>query len=128
MKRVFIIHGWEGNPEEGWFPWAKKELEKKGFEVNVPSMPDVDGNPEIESRVNFIKELVGTPDESTYTIFTKDDPFVATENASAYREKFGSKIIILESGGHLNDKSGTKELPEVIGAIEEILVQVHVDR
>jgi hypothetical protein len=27
-KRVFIIHGWEGYPEEGWFPWLKKELEK----------------------------------------------------------------------------------------------------
>jgi len=30
MKRVFIIHGWGGNPEEGWLPWLKKELEAKG--------------------------------------------------------------------------------------------------
>ena len=40
MKRVFIIHGWEGFPEEGWFPWLKNELEAKGFEVHVPNMPD----------------------------------------------------------------------------------------
>ena len=26
MRRVFIIHGWGGYPEEGWFPWLKKEL------------------------------------------------------------------------------------------------------
>ena len=29
MQRVFIIHGWDGYPEEGWFPWLKKELEAK---------------------------------------------------------------------------------------------------
>ena len=29
MKRAFIIHGWDGYPAEGWFPWLKRELEKK---------------------------------------------------------------------------------------------------
>ena len=32
-KRVFIVHGWDGYPEEVWFPWLKKELEAKGFEA-----------------------------------------------------------------------------------------------
>src|SRR3989344_3515952 len=68
MKRVFIIHGWEGYPEEAWFPWVKQELEKRRFEVFVPVMPDILGNPEIERRVNFIKELVGNPDKDTYFI------------------------------------------------------------
>ena len=34
-----IIHGIYGHPEENWFPWLKKELEKKGFEVIVPKFP-----------------------------------------------------------------------------------------
>ena len=38
MKRVFIIHGWGGYPEEGWLPWLKKELEKNGFKVFVPAI------------------------------------------------------------------------------------------
>lgn len=193
MKRVFIIHGWGGHPEEGWFPWAKNELEKRGFEVHVPAMPDAFGKeqPQIKSRVNVIREAVGNPDENTYfighsigcqsidryletlspetkiggvvyvagwltlkgledyeeedkeaakpwletpidfgkirkispksvAIFTKDDPFVDIGNAEFYKEKLGSKTIILETGGHLNDESNTKELPEVIQAIEEI--------
>ncbi len=39
MKRVFIVHGWDGYPTEGWFPWLKAELEKRGFTVAVPAMP-----------------------------------------------------------------------------------------
>ncbi|MEX0919214.1 MAG: alpha/beta hydrolase [Parcubacteria group bacterium] len=193
MKRVFIIHGWGGNPEEAWFPWAKAELEKRGFEVEIPAMPDAyeKEQPTIEGRVNVIREVVGQPEENTYfighsigcqsidryletlpeetriggvvyvagwltlkgledyeeedrsaakpwiettinfekvrtispksfAIFTQDDPFVDVENAEFYKEKLGSQIVILESGGHLNDESNTKELPEIIRAIEEL--------
>jgi len=64
-KRVFIIHGWEGYPEEGWFPWLKKELEQNGFEVFIPAMPNTD-EPKIEKWVPFLANLVGEPDENTY--------------------------------------------------------------
>jgi predicted alpha/beta hydrolase family esterase len=66
-KRVFIIHGWEGYPEEGWFPWLKKEPEKRGFEVFVPAMPNTD-EPKIEEWVPFLVNLVGEPDENTYFV------------------------------------------------------------
>lgn len=61
MKRVFIIHGWEGSPEEGWRPWLKKKLVDKGFEVIVPQMPDTK-NPTVEVWVPFLKNLVGKVD------------------------------------------------------------------
>lgn len=35
----FIFHGVYANPEANWFPWMKKELEKKGYEVLVPKFP-----------------------------------------------------------------------------------------
>ena len=40
QKRVIIIHGWESGPTEHWFPWLKSELEKNGFEVLTPQMPN----------------------------------------------------------------------------------------
>lgn len=33
IKRIFIIHGWDGSPQNRWFPWLEKELKKKGFTV-----------------------------------------------------------------------------------------------
>ena len=66
-KRVFIIHGWDGYPEEGWFPWLKLELESCGFEVQVPAMPET-AAPKIEVWVPHLAKLVGEPDEQTYFI------------------------------------------------------------
>ncbi len=67
MKRVFIIHGWDGNPNEGWFPWMKAELEKRGFSVMIPLMPDA-ATPKLETWIPFIAGQVGKVDEQTYFI------------------------------------------------------------
>lgn len=66
-KRVFIIHGWDGYPEEGWFPWLKKELEIRGFDVFTPQLPKPD-EPRINNWVPKLKEVVGIPDEKTYFV------------------------------------------------------------
>jgi hypothetical protein len=66
-KRVFIVHGWEGYPEEGWFPWLKRELEAKGFEVFVPQLPDAK-NPKIYNWVPKLAEVIGVADEQTYFV------------------------------------------------------------
>lgn len=67
MKRVFIIHGWEGYPEEGWFPWLKKELEAKGFQVIVPFMPSA-AKPRIHTWVPALADVVGIANEETYFV------------------------------------------------------------
>lgn len=66
-KRAFIIHGWDGCPEEGWFPWLKKELEDKGFSVVVPQLPKPD-EPRIGNWVLKLKEVVEEPNEQTYFV------------------------------------------------------------
>ena len=67
MKRVFIIHRWDGNPTEDWYQWLKKELEGRGFEVFVPAMPEPD-EPKIETWIPFLSQLVGTPDANTFFV------------------------------------------------------------
>jgi len=66
-KRIFIIHGWGGYPEEGWFPWLKQELESRGNEVIVPKIPDAD-EPRISKWIPAIKEAVGQIDENLYLV------------------------------------------------------------
>lgn len=66
-KRVFIVHGWGGHPNEGWFPWLKGCLEEKGFEVFVPQLPDTE-HPRIGSWVSTLAQAVDIADEQTYFV------------------------------------------------------------
>lgn len=56
MKNVYIIHGWEGSPKEYLHQWLKNQLEKRGFKVVVPKMPDPSA-PRIKAWINKIKSL-----------------------------------------------------------------------
>jgi len=66
-KRIFIIHGWAGYPEEGWFLWLKEKLVKQGFKTEVPLMPNAEA-PNINKWVSFLENFVGTPDQNTYFV------------------------------------------------------------
>lgn len=67
MKRVIIVHGWGGNPQNNWFPWLKNELTKRGFEVLVPQLPDTD-NPRMQNWVPALSDVVGKADQNTYLV------------------------------------------------------------
>lgn len=67
MKRVFLIHGWEGGPDNHWFPWMALELKAHGFEVNAPHMPHPD-TPKVSEWVGFLREYAGKPDKDTYFV------------------------------------------------------------
>ncbi|MEK7553404.1 MAG: alpha/beta hydrolase [Patescibacteria group bacterium] len=66
-KRIFIIHSWDGYPEEGWFPWLKQELTEKGFRVQIPAMPEP-AEPKIEAWVSHLAKVVGDVDENTFFV------------------------------------------------------------
>lgn len=66
-KRVFIVHGWDGSPEEGWFPWLKKELSARSFTAKVLAMPNP-GEPVIKDWVSCLGNAVGRVDDLTYFV------------------------------------------------------------
>ncbi len=67
MKRFFIVHGWDGFPEEGWFPWLKKKLEAEAFTVIVPAMPHPE-KPMIAEWVQYLSYIVEYVDEETFFV------------------------------------------------------------
>jgi len=65
--KAFIIHGVDGSPEENWFPWLKKELEKLGIKTTVPHFPNSD-KPELKEWQDFFKKYENDIDEETVLI------------------------------------------------------------
>lgn len=67
MKRVVIVHCWEGYPEYCWYPYVKKELESRGFSVQIPAMPDT-AEPKLEAWLPALRTAAGQADEELYLI------------------------------------------------------------
>lgn len=65
--RIILIHGWEGSPQRNWFPWLKIELEKSGYAVLDPLMPNAD-HPRLPEWRKFLEKAVGQTDEHTFFV------------------------------------------------------------
>lgn len=65
--RVFLIHGFGGEPYGGWRPWLLRELAKHDIWAVAPAMPDTD-NPQKNKWVAEIARQVGTPDEGVVLV------------------------------------------------------------
>lgn len=54
MNNYVIIHGSFGSKYGNWFPWLKKELQRRNKKVEVPQMPIGVGNQNFD---NWAKKL-----------------------------------------------------------------------
>ena len=93
MKRVFIIHRWSGGPKDDWRPWIKTELEKLGYQVFVPQMPDPE-TPVMEKWVGELARVVGTPDKDTYFIGHSIGCQVILRYLETREEQVGGAIFV----------------------------------
>lgn len=112
MKRAIIVHGWDYNPKMNWYPWLKKELEKIGFKVIVPAMPN-SSEPQIEKWVSYLKKVVGKLDEETYFVGHS----IGCQTILRYleQENYNSKIpeVIFVAGWFKLDNLEDKEVKEI---------------
>lgn len=67
MKRVFLIHGWDGHPHNNWFPWLVSELKAKYIEIEAPYLPNP-AQPKVSEWLSYLKDYVGKVDEETFFI------------------------------------------------------------
>lgn len=63
MPKAVILHGTDCSPNSNWLPWAKWQLENRGYEVWVPELP---GN--------------HTPNRFVYDEFLRESSWDFTDN------------------------------------------------
>ncbi len=67
MKKVFIVHGFGGIPNGGWFPWLMKELALIDIPATSILMPD-SHNPDVNKWSETINKYVGDDTENTILV------------------------------------------------------------
>lgn len=86
-RTVLILHGTGGSDKENWYPYMREQLEKRGYEVIVPNMPNAD----MPESKKWLAELEKINDK------IKDDTIVIGHSlgcpaAWQFIEKFNKKI------------------------------------
>ncbi len=66
VKRFVFLHGKGGTPESGYWPWLKRKLEARGYEVETPVLPNSDA-PDDEDQANAVMEVCSF-DENTAVV------------------------------------------------------------
>src|SRR5258707_431567 len=61
MKNVVILHGTGETKESFWFPWLTKQLEKKGYHVSIPQLPNTD-HPDLANWLPVALQETYTPE------------------------------------------------------------------
>lgn len=67
MKKIIIIHCWDGYPKYCWYPQTKRELEAKGFQVEVPIMPETN-SPKLSFWLPKLKEVISDPNKDLFLV------------------------------------------------------------
>ena len=87
MKKVYLVHCWDGTCEDGWYPWISNELEKLGVKVIRFNMPNTQ-NPVIKKWIKALDEKVDNLDKETYFIGHS----IGCQTIMRYLEKKNDKI------------------------------------
>ena len=67
MKKIYLVHCWDGTSFDGWYPWLAEKINNKNVNINKFDMPNT-VNPQIEDWVDYLNSKVELLNEETYFI------------------------------------------------------------
>lgn len=53
MKNLLILHGSYGSPDKNWYQYLGKNSQNKGYQVNIPQLPNTD-KPNLDETYKFL--------------------------------------------------------------------------
>lgn len=99
MKQVLILQGWPQKTTSHWYPWLKKQLEKKGYQVFLPAIPTMyTKHPHMPTQIKYLESLLKI-DKETVIIGHS----LGTQLAMRLAERHAYKTMILVGGWDFND-------------------------
>ena len=57
MKKIYLVHCWDGTCSDGWYPWIEEKLKDNNIEVIRFNMPNT-SSPKISEWVGMLNNKV----------------------------------------------------------------------
>ena len=84
--KIIVLHGWGENPASFWYPYLRRELEKKGWKVEIPQLPNTN-DPKLSEQLDFCLSNLKFDDQTILITHSSGTPL-----ALAILEKIPGKI------------------------------------
>ena len=110
--KFIILHGTLGSPDENWFPWLAKELEKLGHKTIRPKLPTPKGqNPkEWTKKIKKAVESIDGPDEETVVVAHSMSPLAACYYLAAINKKIKAAFFVSPFAEQIDSEEPFKSL------------------
>ena len=67
MKKIYLVHCWDGTSSDGWYPWIAEKLNDNNTELIKFDMPNTN-TPKIEEWVGMLESKVENLNDDTFFI------------------------------------------------------------
>lgn len=58
MKKALFLQSWYSTLNDNWYPWLKKQLEKKGYDTNFTDLPEIrKDTPDMPKMLKYITAM-----------------------------------------------------------------------
>ena len=101
--KVIIIHGAYGSPQENWFPWLKKEIEKLNCEVIVPQFPTPKGQ-KLDKWLAILNKTIKTWDKDLIFVAHSLGPALVLKKIEELKEPIKAAFLVSGFAGKLGQE------------------------
>ena len=126
MKKIILVHGWEATSKSDFFPWLKKELEKKKIWNYFPDLPNTE-EPKINEWIPFLQKNIKEIDNDTILIGHS----IGCQAVLRYMETLPAKVkvkkVILLAPWMKLDEETIKEEGEEVVAIAKPWIETPIN-
>ncbi|MFH1457052.1 MAG: alpha/beta fold hydrolase [Patescibacteria group bacterium] len=126
---VLLIHGLTGHSKENWFPWFRETLEKIGYNVLIPDMPN-SNHPNLEEWLKELSKFKDLLDEKSVVVGHSLGAVTACHFIDRNNLKLNKLILVAPTGKSERDWKGvldagfTKEDVDILNKFDDAIVNL----
>ena len=106
-QKALLIHGFEASADSNWLPWLKAGLEKQGFEVFVPTLPN-SNHPDLSQWLATLQPYFNKLGECDVVVGHSLGSKAALHLLEASKKKIGHVYLVASAIGLLEERDWGK--------------------